>query len=352
MKKFWLPAILVFFFLFALAENSYAQGNEIYTLTHLEGAAEKKDIQSSNMGGVYAPNPDPLSGNPASLGLVKKVEFLYTTSGTRFDNGIQLNGTMYRFYTSFELFDTNVGFMVGTNRSRLSQMNLVGNIISGFEDDKVIGLGFETIKNLYFGVNYAPEMSSQYNIRGQIAAPPFPVPAEFVTTLRSGVVTGGSYGLLYSNQNLHLGLDYRAYRENVWNETDVYLPFGFGTLRQRSEESFDSQRWQIGVLWNVSDRLDLTVGFFDSRFKSANGNYELNYNKLQFGAGYEVASGLELQAGSNGNGLTAGFTYKYPVGKDKKDRNLELGFGYQRDAFFKELQIHSDSWEASARLRF
>ncbi len=364
MKKiFWVLVIItITFSINWTATIVRAEGEEIYGVTHFEGTSERKDTASRNMGGVYGPSLNPTSGNPASLGLNKDFYGLWTMSSTNMSNGVKVDGEMTRFLGHFDVYGTNVGFSVGTNRSKSNRFDYGGLTHSGSEDAKVIGLGFQTpIKNLYAGAYFAPEMSTYWTSRGNIPVPPLPGTAPLAMDLKSGVVFGGSYGMLYvlplgTDRSLSVGVDYRRYRENVWNTTTVGpLPLIGTTIQTTSERSFDSQRYNAGVLYKANRRLSLAVGIYESKFDSVDGLYKLDINKTQYGIDYEVRPDFRVQLGSNGGSFCGGFTYLTSTGKVKneKDKNLELGFSYQRNAFLKEFpDLQSDSWEASIRLRF
>lgn len=347
---------------FAMAQNNST--NATYVLTHLQNAAEAKDEESRGMGGVYCASPKPDTGNPASLALIDLGAWSNTYGQTR-TSLFTVTGNRFRAYGKIG----DVGIMVGSDSSNVNSFNLGGSTIYGNEKSTVLGFGLPIAKNLYCGVNFAPEVSTNYSIKTTTMIPPFPVASDVNISLRSGIVSGGSYGVLYSNKKFHAGIDFRKYREATWNDGVFTLPFGFGTVQQSSEESFDSTRYQIGIrIDDIIPKVDLVIGYYDSRFKSANPNgYEFNYTKMQYGANYKLSPNVHIQLGSNDGEFTAGvsfirkFTAPDPddTDKDKEIGDLSLQVSYARNQFKKLLESNPaitdkghDSLNATVQWKF
>jgi len=336
-----LTALTVVVLLLVFSGNAFAQGSEIYTLTHLEAAAEKKDAISANMGGVYAATPHFGSGNGAALGLVDGPTVKLAASNTKL-GGIQIDGFEARYYGKVG----KVGFMVGTNDSRTNTFTIAGKTINGRESDKVFGLGFPVAEHLYLGVQMAPEMSTYYTVTGETSVPPIPVPVPFSQDLRSGAVNGGSYGVLYVNRNFNVGVDYRSYNENTWAITALTSVFLGGTIQRSIEEAYKSDRMQAAVRLNdVIRNVDVSVGYYDNRFKGKipraelNGNpYEFNYTKLQYGGNFKFSPALQVQIGSNDGEFTGGFSWALATGSRRDDRNFTVQFCYAHNQFKKLVQ--------------
>lgn len=324
---------LVALLILVCGSSAFAQ-NEIYVVTHLEAAPEGKDTISRGMGGVYAATPDRSSGNAAALGLIDRPEVLARFGSTKL-GGIQVDGYMFRVYGKIG----KLGVCVGTNESRTNSFTLGGRTINGREQDKVFGLGYPVAKNLYAGVYFAPELSTYYTVTGKttvaIPFPPFALTPDFSVDLQSGVLHGGSYGLLYSHGKLHAGIDYRAYSENTFNRTTVALPAPLGGPRTvSSEEEFKSERYQIAVrVDDVLKNLDATAGYYSSKLEGTVSRYEFNYNKLQVGVNYRFSPAFQLQLGANDGQISAGASWSLPVGSDRSDRNVSLQVAYQRNQF-------------------
>jgi hypothetical protein len=330
-----LAVLLAAILLTAFPGRAFAQGSELYTLTHLEAAAERKDAISANMGGVYAATPDYGSGNGAALALIDRPAVKFAVGNTKLGS-IQVDGFMTRFYGKVG----KVGFMVGTNDTRTNTFTLSGNAINGSETDKVMGIGFPVADNLYVGIQIAPEMSTSYTITGQTTLTGIPVPVNFSRDLKSGVVSGGSYGVLYSKGNFHAGVDYRSYNENTWTITTLNSIFLGGTVLQPGEETgYRSDRMQAAVrVDDLIKNIDVSVGYYDNRFKNSWGTYEFNYTKLQYGANFKFSKAFQLQLGANDGELTTGFSWGIPVTHDRSDYNLKLQFSYARNQFKKLVQ--------------
>lgn len=345
-KLIWVSLmILIFLVLYGVDCNRvFAQEdiNTTYVLTHLENAAEKMDNESLGMGGVYAASPNFTSGNPASLANIKEFSVLDTYSQTR-TSLFTVKGNMFRLYGKLGV----VGIMAGTNTSSISSFNLNGSTIYGNERSTVFGFGLPVMKNVYFGANFAPEISTDFNIRTTAMIAPFPIPSDVNIALRSGVVSGESFGLLYSKDKFHAGWDYRQYCENTWNNTAFTLAFGFGIVNQNNEESFDSKRYQFGLrVDDIIPKVDLAVGYYDSRFKSANPNgSEFNYNKMQYGLNFKFRPNVHFQFGLNDGEPTLGISLirKFTIveeGKEKEIGDLSLQVSYARNQFKKLLEAN------------